>query len=150
MCLLLLSNTKDISSQLICLFTPKKSMLRESDPTLISYIFCIGVFCTPIRSFFLDTIIVSRYYLKFISKRICSYWMKGAFVKMILASGLLGIVAVGAWTFFDSKSFFRSVSRWYFILKSIFRGKFRVSQGNSIDVLAFELVLKLFYPFFNV
>ena len=36
---------------------------------------------------FFDTTIVSRYYLKFLSNKNCSYWIKGTFEKIILASG---------------------------------------------------------------
>ena len=49
---------------------------------------------------FFDTIIVSRHCLKFLSRRICSYWMNGAFVKIIFVSGFDGIIAPAACTFF--------------------------------------------------
>ena len=70
--------------------------------------------------------------------------MKGDLIKMILASGLLGIVAVGREPFLTQKVFLGQFPG------DVYRGKFRVSQGNSIDVLAFELVLNLSYPLINV
>ena len=61
---------------------------------------------------------VSRYCLKILSSKSCSYWMKGAFVKIIfgLGDGIAEPAAIN--------HFFISVSRWHFILKSIFRGTF--------------------------
>ena len=53
---------------------------------------------------FLETIVVSRYCLNFLSSRSCSYRMKGAFVKIILASGE-GRAAEAASTSLDSNSF---------------------------------------------
>ena len=44
-------------------------------------------------------------------------------MKIILTSGEVGMVSVALYSFFDSNRFFMSVSRWHFILKSIFRGK---------------------------
>ena len=46
-------------------------MLIESDPVEILYVFCIAVFWTPILKIFLETIIVSRYFLKFFSSKNC-------------------------------------------------------------------------------
>ena len=75
---------------------------------------------TLVSRFFLKTMIVSRYCLKFLFSKNCSQCKKGALVKNNL----------GVWDcnccylFLDSKSFYMSVSRWHFILKSIFRGKF--------------------------
>ena len=65
-------------------------MFNECCPTFISYVFCIGVFCARILKIFLETIIVSKYCPKFLSSKICSYWIKGAFVKIIFASGVEG------------------------------------------------------------
>ena len=58
---------------------------------------------------FLETIMVSRYCLKFLYSKSCSYWIKGAFIKVILASGG-GSPDPAAKTFFDSNNFFKSVS----------------------------------------
>ena len=73
-------------------------MFFDSVPVIISYVFCTGVFCALVLKNFLETVIVSRYCLKFFSSKSCSYLMKGAFVKIILASGV-GTAAVEARTF---------------------------------------------------
>ena len=70
----------------------------------------MGVFSAPICRMFLETITVSRYCLKCLSSNSCSYCIKGAFVKIILASGE-GSSDPAANTFLDSNNFFRSVSR---------------------------------------
>ena len=57
---------------------------------------------------FLETM-VSRYCPKFLSSESCSYWIKGAFIKVILASGA-GSPDPAAKAFLDSNSFFKSVS----------------------------------------
>ena len=76
-------------------------MFTLSDLVEMSYVFRIGVFSTLILNIFLETIIVSRYCLKLLSSKNCSYWRKAAFVKIIFASG-----APIAFTFhFDSNNF---------------------------------------------
>ena len=111
-----LSSMVNISNQSNCLFAPKNSTLIESDPAFISYVFCIGVFCAPILIIFLDTMIVSRCCLKFLSNKICSYWIKVALVNMISASGVGAVVVVEASTFLDSNNFAEFVSKKSFIL----------------------------------
>ena len=59
---------------------------------------------------FLETIMVSRYCLKFLSSKSSSHWIKGAFVKIILVSGA-GTPEPATKTFLDSNNFFKSVSR---------------------------------------
>ena len=86
-CLSLLLKTKEISNQSNYLFKPKNLMFIESCPTLISYVFWTDIFWAPMQRIFLETIIVFRYCLKFLSSKSCSYWMKGAFLKIIFASG---------------------------------------------------------------
>ena len=48
-----LLNFTVISIQSNCLFEPKKSIVTESKPNTISYVFWMGVFCTPILNIFL-------------------------------------------------------------------------------------------------
>ena len=98
-----------VQANKIAFADPKSQCLMSPDIHLF-HMFCVSVFCAPILNIFLETIIVSRYCLKFLSSKIHSYWMKGAFVNIIFASGA-GIVAVEPRTFLDSNSFFISVSR---------------------------------------
>ena len=49
---------EDISNQSNYLLEPKKLILIESEPTTISYVFCIGVFWVPMRKIFLETMIL--------------------------------------------------------------------------------------------
>ena len=69
--------------------------------------------------------------------------MKGAFVKIIFASGD-GSAELAARTSFYSNNLFIFFSRWHFILKSIFKEKFIFprsvkcfSEVLSIDVFVF-------------
>ena len=80
----------------------QRSIVIESEATAISYVFWMGVFCTPILKTFLETITVSRYCLKFLSNKNCSYCIKGDFVKIIFASGDPIVVTF----FFGFKQFF--------------------------------------------
>ena len=59
---------------------------------------------------------VSRCCLKFLSNKICSYWIKGALVKRISASGAGAEVVLAANTFLDSNNLFMSVSKNILIL----------------------------------
>ena len=65
----------------------------------------MGAFCTPIPKIFSETLIVTSYCLKFLFSRICSYWIKGAFVKIILTSGELGMVSVHHTVFWIQTAF---------------------------------------------
>ena len=91
-------------------------MLVESDPVEISC-FLYGCFLDehPSQDFFLETMIVSRYCLKFLFSKNCSHCIKDALVKNNMT--IWGCNC--CYIFLDSKSFFMSVSRWHFILKSM-------------------------------
>ena len=115
-----------LSSQIVYLYL-KSQCPRNPDQHLF-HVFCTGVFCAPILRIFLDIIVISRYCPKFLSSNICTYWMKGAFVNIIFASGI-GIAAPDARTFLDSNNFFISVSRFSLILYSIFVGKLILSRS---------------------
>lgn len=94
---------------------------RQQPSKKYTNVFWMGVFCSLTLKIYLETIIVSTYCLKFLSNTNCLYCIKGGFVKIIFASGN---PIVATFFFLDSNSLFISISRWRFILNSVFRGKF--------------------------
>ena len=96
---------------------------------------------TPVSRFFLETMIVSRYCLKFLFSKNCSHCIKDALVKNNMS--IWGCNC--CYLFLDSKSFFMSVSRWNFILKSM--KVYFAKVGNISQIyLFFSWSFKFFYP----
>ena len=136
-CLLLLSITGGILSQLNCLFNSKKSVLKLCNPTDISYVFCKGIFWISILRILAEIIIISMYYLKFRFSLNCWYWIRGALVKIMFASR-----AVMFLTFFlGSTGFLILVSRLHLILKSFLSG--------NLFFWECQIILKEFDNFFQ-
>ena len=96
--MIMITTDNDNSTQSNCLLDSKRSMFIESVPMFILYVFCMVVFWAPILKIFLETIIVSRYRLNFLSSKSCSYWMNDSFVRIIFTSGV-GIAAAESRTF---------------------------------------------------
>ena len=96
---------------------------------------------TLVSRFFLKTMIVSRYCLKFLFSKNCSQCKKGALVKNNLSVWDCNC----CYLFLDSKSFFMSVSRWHFILKSM--KVYFAKVGNISQIyLFFSWSFKFFIP----
>ena len=109
----------DILIQSNCLLAPIKSTVKSCEPGCSSYVFGYGVFCIPILSTFGDIRIFSRYYLKFLVRKNCTYCIKGVLMKTICASS----VTIAFTLLLDSKIFFISVSNVHLIFMSILTGK---------------------------
>ena len=96
-----------------------KSRVKYCEPACNLYVFWYGVFCIPILSTFEDIRIVSRYCLKLLVRRNCSYCIKVALTKTVCASDVPNAVTY----LLDSNSFFISVSNVHLIFMSILTGK---------------------------
>ena len=59
------------------------------------------------------------------------------------------MVSVALYSFFDSNSFFMSVSRWHFILKSIFRGKLIFPRSAKYHFWADCQILLFFHQYLD-